>query len=183
MKSRYRLLLVVAAVCLHGTAEHASAQSAQSLAPQTEVVLTKLADPTYPPLARQARIMGDVDLLLTIRQDGIVESAIVVSGHPMLKQAALDSAQRSQFECRGCGGAGSSYALTYRFKIALRDPPKDCDEQLANNPPAELDVSRHQISVSAWEMYTCDPSVKIVKIHFRSAKCLYLWRCGSRIED
>jgi protein TonB len=57
---------------------------------------------TYPPLARQANITGDVELKLEIRKDGSIQSASVVSGHPMLTQAALNSAQRSHFECRGC---------------------------------------------------------------------------------
>lgn len=175
--------LVVVVVCLCGVVEQASAQSAQSLAPQTEAVLTKLADPTYPPLARQARIMGDVNLMLTIRQDGSVESGVVVSGHPMLKQAALDSAQRSQFECRGCGEAISSYALKFKFQIVPSDPPKDCDAQIEKQPLVEIDPSRHNVTVSTWGMWTCDPTAQLVTVRFRSAKCLYLWRCGSRIED
>jgi protein TonB len=43
-------------------------------------------NPTYPPLARQAGISGDVELKLEIRKDGSVQSATVVSGHPMLTQ-------------------------------------------------------------------------------------------------
>ena len=174
------LMLVVAAVSLSAAVVRASAQNRE--APASGIVLTKLADPAYPPLARQARIIGDVDLMLAIRRDGIVESAVVVSGHPMLKQAALDSAQRSQFECRGCSEAVNSYALKYTFQITARDPPKDCNTYMEEKHlPAEVDVSRHQVTVSAWEMWTCDPAVRIVK--FRSAKCLYLWRCGARDED
>jgi hypothetical protein len=33
----------------------------------------------------------------------------------MLKQAALDSAQKSIFECRGCSDAATAYSLTYTF--------------------------------------------------------------------
>ena len=92
MEPRYSsLMVVVAAVCLSAAIGHASAQSAQSPdAPQRGVVITKLSDPTYPRLAQQARITGDVDLMLTIQRDGSVESAVVVSGHPMLQQAALN---------------------------------------------------------------------------------------------
>jgi len=90
------VMLMVAAICLCVTVEYASAQSAQgSDALQSGAVLTKLSEPRHPPLGLQARIAGDVDLMLTIRRDGSVESAVVVSGHPILKQAALDSAQRS----------------------------------------------------------------------------------------
>jgi TonB family protein len=181
MKQRL-VSLSVAAICLIWPVEHASSQPAQSPgAPQGGVVLTKLFDPTYPPLARQARIAGDVDLTLAIRRDGGVESAVVVSGHPMLKQAALDSAQRSRFECGGCGEAVTSYSLKYKFQITSRGYPKDCDTQTEKQPPAELDLSRHQVTVSVWAMEICDPASRILKV--RSAKCLYLWRCGTRDED
>lgn len=182
MKSGYRsLVLVVATVSIPAVVEHAWAQSPQSPdAGQVGVVLTKLADPTYPPLARQARIMGDVDLMLNIRRDGSVESGVVVSGHPMLKQAALDSAQQSQFECRGCSEATTSYALKFKFQIVLSDPPKDCDAQTDKQLLVEIDSSRHNVTVSTWGMWTCDPASRILKV--RSARCLYLWKCGTRYE-
>jgi TonB family protein len=66
------------------------------------VLLVKLSPPAYPPLARQARIMGDVRIQLAIRRDGSIESSEVVSGHPRLKHEALESAQQSEFECGGC---------------------------------------------------------------------------------
>jgi TonB family protein len=186
MKHRWAsLILAVAVACFLGSVKYASAQSAQSSETrQVGALLTKLSDPTYPRLALQARIAGDVDLMLTIRRDGSVESAVVVSGHPLLRQAALDSAQKSQFECRVCGEAGTSYALKYEFQIVPRDPPrglKDCETQEEKQPPAELDVSRHQVTVVSWGIWTCDPAGRILKI--RSAKCLYLWRCGTRDED
>ncbi len=181
MKQRAAVLtLIVAAVCLSAAVEHASAQSAQgSDALQSRVALTKLSEPTYPALARQARIMGDVDLILAIRRDGSVESAVVVGGPPMLKQAALDSAQRSRFECAGCVEAVTSYALKYKFQITSRGFPKDCYDPTEKQPPAEVDLISHQVTVPAWVMGICDPAVRRV----RSAKCLYLWRCGTRDED
>lgn len=160
--------------------ENIQAQSATE--PGAGVILSKLSDPAYPPLARQAHIAGDVELMLAIRQDGSVESAEVVSGHPMLTQAALDSAKRSQFECQGCGNAVTSYALKYTFQIASREPPKDCDKQQTEaQPPAEVDPSRHQVKVFTWELWTCDPTTSVTFVLFRSAKCLYLWRCGRRL--
>src|SRR5208282_6382309 len=152
------LMLPVVAICFCTTVELALGQSTERpSAPQDGVVLAKLSEPIYPPLALQARIAGDVDLILTLRRDGTVESAVVVSGHPMLKQAALDSAQRSQFECGGCGGVVTSYELKYRFQITSRGYPKDCDYP-EKQPPAEVDPSRHQVTVSAWAMQICDPA-------------------------
>ena len=80
-----------------------------------EVVLTKLSPPVFPQLARQARIAGDVIIQVQIRRDGSVASADVASGHPMLKPAALASAQKSTFECRECTEEMTSYSLTYTF--------------------------------------------------------------------
>jgi TonB family protein len=87
---------------LENTVGHASANSD---AGQSGVVLAKLSRPVYPLLARRTWVSGDVNLLLQIRRDGSVESAVIVGGHPLLQQAALESAQQSQFECRGCAEA------------------------------------------------------------------------------
>ena len=98
-------------------ANNYSPQFASSHTPQTGVVLTKVANLTYPPLARQTRITGDVEVLLGIRPDGSVESAVVVSGHPLLQQVALDSARLSQFECRGCMKPVTSITIFYSFEL------------------------------------------------------------------
>jgi TonB family protein len=78
---------------------------------QPGVVLTKLFPPQYPPLARQARIMGDVKIHLAIRRDGSVISMQLISGHPMLAPAAIESAQKSEFECRNCTRDQTEYVL------------------------------------------------------------------------
>jgi TonB family protein len=47
--------------------------------------------PDYPEVARQARISGTVELTVIIREDGHMQEVHVVSGHPLLRQAALDA--------------------------------------------------------------------------------------------
>jgi len=47
--------------------------------------------PTYPPVARAMRIDGTVALAATISKAGTIENLRVVSGPPMLQQAALDA--------------------------------------------------------------------------------------------
>ncbi|HSY93649.1 MAG TPA: energy transducer TonB [Candidatus Binatus sp.] len=101
---------------LSAVAQSAPVQTAASTeTPEAGVVLTKLEPPVYPPLARQARVTGDVKIQVLIRRDGSVASTQAVSGHPMLQQAALESAHKSQFECKGCGDQGGSYSLIYAF--------------------------------------------------------------------
>ncbi len=50
--------------------------------------------PTYPALAKQARISGVVHLLGIIGKDGEIENLQVISGHPLLVRAALDAVRQ-----------------------------------------------------------------------------------------
>jgi protein TonB len=52
----------------------------------------------YPPLARQMRVQGAVRLEAIINMDGTVEDLRVLSGHPLLVQAALDSVSQWRYE-------------------------------------------------------------------------------------
>ncbi|HUK18031.1 MAG TPA: energy transducer TonB, partial [Bryobacteraceae bacterium] len=47
--------------------------------------------PVYPPLAKQARISGTVELSAVIGKDGHVMNLSVIKGHPLLVQSALDA--------------------------------------------------------------------------------------------
>jgi len=50
--------------------------------------------PVYPPLARAARIQGQVVLQAVISKQGSIEKLRLVSGHPMLVQAAIDAVRQ-----------------------------------------------------------------------------------------
>jgi len=148
-------------------------QSAEKTDPsQAEVLITKLGDPVYPRIAHVANIHGDVTLALRIRPDGSVESLEYVSGPPLLKQAALDSAKESQFACQRCGNGAVSYSLVYTFQLS--------NENCCNTPdgPPKVSISQNHISVTIAPFCFCDPPVAIGKV--RSLKCLYLWRCARR---
>jgi periplasmic protein TonB len=53
--------------------------------------------PIYPPLARQARIQGAVQLRAIISKAGTIEGLTVESGHPMLTRAALDAVRQWRY--------------------------------------------------------------------------------------
>jgi bla regulator protein blaR1 len=53
--------------------------------------------PKYPEMAKAARVSGDVKIAMVIGPKGTVEAAHVVSGEPMLQQAALDSVIQYKF--------------------------------------------------------------------------------------
>ena len=54
--------------------------------------------PLYPPLARQTRISGTVRLHAIIGKDGTIQSLEVISGHPLLQQAALDAVRQWRYQ-------------------------------------------------------------------------------------
>jgi protein TonB len=51
-------------------------------------------DPIYPQIAKSARIAGTVELSAIIGEDGKIQQLTVVSGHPLLRQAALDAVKQ-----------------------------------------------------------------------------------------
>ncbi|HEY2842703.1 MAG TPA: energy transducer TonB, partial [Bryobacteraceae bacterium] len=53
--------------------------------------LLKQVVPSYPQTARQLRIFGTVHLLGIIAKDGSIQRLQVLSGHPLLRQAAIDA--------------------------------------------------------------------------------------------
>src|SRR5256884_632253 len=54
--------------------------------------------PVYPPLARQTRISGTVRLHAIISRDGTIQQLEVISGHPLLQQAALDAVRQWRYQ-------------------------------------------------------------------------------------
>jgi protein TonB len=61
-------------------------------------LLIKRVNPVYPPLARQARIQGQVVLHAVISKDGSITGLNLVSGHPMLAPAAIDAVKQWKYK-------------------------------------------------------------------------------------
>jgi TonB family protein len=59
--------------------------------------LNKAELPTYPPLARQARIEGIVKVSFELAEDGTVSEVQAISGHPMLKPGAVENVRTWKF--------------------------------------------------------------------------------------
>ena len=105
--------LLASWACLHSQ----TTTSAVIRESREEVVVRKLAAPAYPPLARAANITGSVELAVTLSSDGTPQSVALVTGHALLRQAALDSAAHSEFECAASSGATAEFRLTYDFTL------------------------------------------------------------------
>ena len=60
--------------------------------------LIRKVTPVYPPLAKQARISGTVELNAVIGKDGTVQDLKVAKGHPLLVQAAIDAVKQWRYK-------------------------------------------------------------------------------------
>src|SRR5580698_2673248 len=70
----------------------------------------------YVPLARAARISGDVQVKCILDADGSVLSAEVLSGHPLLREQARTNALLWKFQKTG-PQASNTVTLTYRYRM------------------------------------------------------------------
>ena len=63
----------------------------------TEENLIRKVQPTYPALARSARIQGTVVLQAIISKQGTIENLTVLTGHPMLAPAAIEAVRQWRY--------------------------------------------------------------------------------------
>jgi protein TonB len=64
----------------------------------TRGLLIHRVEPAYPPLARAARIQGDVILSAVIDANGQIQNLQLVSGHPMLVPAAISAVKQWRYK-------------------------------------------------------------------------------------
>ena len=75
--------------------------------------------PTYPALARQARISGMVRLEAVIAKDGTIQQLRVVSGHPLLVQSALSAVRRWRYQPTNLNGVAVEVSTTIEVIFSL----------------------------------------------------------------
>jgi len=123
------------------------ATRAQEVKPETPKIIRKSGgvlqasainrvEPVFPPLAKAARISGAVVVEVTVGEDGNVVAARAVSGHPLLKDAAVDAARGWKFRQTMLSDEPVKVIGTITFNfVAGEKTPMDYDsiiEQLKN---------------------------------------------------
>jgi hypothetical protein len=144
-----------------------------------QIALVELGKAIYPPLARQTRISGDVELTLDIAPDGSVRYVAESKGHPLLIQAALDSALHSRFSCNLCSQGTNAGKMIYTYQLhnvecclSASVAPQDS----SSLPVSGVKQSGNHVTVYDTPVCICDPAIEVGKK--RSIRCLYLWNCG-----
>jgi len=64
----------------------------------TRGLLVHRVEPTYPPLAKAARVQGEVVLTAVISTTGQIENLQLISGHPMLVQEAINAVRQWRYK-------------------------------------------------------------------------------------
>ena len=59
--------------------------------------VTTKSQPQYPPIARQLKIEGTVELAAIVSETGTVEEVTVISGNPVLTKPAAESLKKWKF--------------------------------------------------------------------------------------
>jgi Gram-negative bacterial TonB protein C-terminal len=147
---------------------------AQSTTSRPPLKVVKLEPPVYPPIAMAARVTGEVDLTMTLQQNGKAGNVQVENGPQMLKQAAVDSLTRSTFESDPVHNAADPYQFVYQFSL---DKAPSCSQERDKSYP-HIHYESNTVTISEQAITICDPAIERTRV--RSIKCLYLWKCGLR---
>ena len=79
--------------------------------------------PVYPPLAKQARISGVVNLNAIIGKEGNVVNLSVISGHPLLIPSALEAVQQWVYQKTLLNGEPVEVSTQIDVNYTLSDAP------------------------------------------------------------
>jgi protein TonB len=82
-------------------------------------LLVRKVQPTYPPLARQARIQGQVVLQAQISKTGDIQNLQLISGHPMLAPAAIEAVKQWKYKPYLLNGEPVEVETTVQVNFSL----------------------------------------------------------------
>jgi len=96
----------------------------------------KRVEPDYPPLAKAARVSGSVVVEVTIDEEGKVFAARAISGHPLLKDAAVGAAREWTFSQTMLTGVPVRVigTITFNFSLDYKREIKSARNELAAKP-------------------------------------------------
>jgi len=92
--------------------------------------------PVYPAVARAAKAEGRVTVEVIINEEGKVQSARAVDGHPLLREAAVDAARQWEFAPTRLEGKPVKVTGRISFNFALSKQELPAGIQAPPPPPA-----------------------------------------------
>ena len=145
-------------------------------------VIVDVKPSPYPQLAFAAHVSGVVTIDLAVRHDGTLQSADVIGGPAMLRQAALGAVQQARFECHGCGEAPTRTHVSVQYTLSEVRPCPATEASstafIEKESYLQITHSDDAISITDRPIGTCDYAMTISKSRARSVRCLFLWHCA-----
>ncbi|MFI5116102.1 MAG: energy transducer TonB [Terriglobales bacterium] len=135
--------MLIALLACRMTAQTNPPQQVQVGQTVSQGLLVYKVQPTYPRLARQARAQGTVVLHAVIGKDGTIEELSVISGHPLLTQAAVDAVKQWRYKPYLLNGEPVPVQTTINVNFELNSPAPEAppNEPAANSSSSESDNS------------------------------------------
>ena len=92
--------------------------STQLFAADPEPYLKAVPIPFYPVIAHTARVQGTVTLHATVNEQGNTSDIVATSGHPLLKEAAIQNVKDWKFAWSGSCPCRSTREITFVYKLS-----------------------------------------------------------------
>jgi TonB family protein len=116
------LVLALALTPLAAAQEAAPQRIAVDKTQMASQIIKKVA-PVYPPLARQARIQGQVVLKVEITKSGDVQNIQLYTGHPMLAPSAIEAVKQWKYRPYLVNGEPVNVKTDVTVNFTLADKP------------------------------------------------------------
>jgi protein TonB len=85
----------------------------------SEGLLLERVNPSYPEIAKRLHIAGTVALAATISKTGRIEDLRVLSGHPMLREAAIEAVKNWRYRPYSLNGEPVEVETTIEIHFTL----------------------------------------------------------------
>ena len=92
----------------------------------------KKANPSYPQIAKAAKATGVVQVQITISEEGKVIDAAAISGHPLLRDAAVEAARQWEFKPTTLSGQPVKVQGILSFNFTLQGEEANINNQSAD---------------------------------------------------
>jgi TonB family protein len=89
-----------------------------------------LPKPSYPVIALAVRAAGEVEVLVTIDEEGNVIKAVAITGHVLLREAAVEAAKKAKFDPTQANGNLVKITGTIVYNFTPPDPQQP-DQQIS----------------------------------------------------
>lgn len=148
----------------------AQAQAQVRLNPaEAEKLLLETSEPVYPAIARAAKVKGVLRVEVIISEQGAVSSAKVISGHPLLQNAALDAVKKRKYKAYMVGNKPvpiiTIVYITFPFSTPTSTQGREHErqEQLATQYSEESSRCRNLVREQKWKEaeYPCWSATRI----------------------